>query len=303
MLEALDLGKKIKKKKFIRLMPELAERLHKAQMASSETYLPVILLFEGWKTAGSGKILHDITASLDPRQFTVHPMRAARSHERKYPWMRRFWLTLPAYGEWGIYDHSWYWRVLTERVDSVTPEKEWRKAYRHIVNFERALTNDGYLIQKFFLHINKREQNRRLEKGRKKGDKPKAITAHDWEDHCRYADWMQAYEEMFEHTDTRWGPWTIVAAKNRRYASVTVIQTILNNLEERLDIAIETPASMQEKELEPLEKQAIHMDGETTEPVKETTVELNSAPEKFPGDHLDMEPIEAEVLVQEQTTA
>lgn len=305
MLDTLDLNQKIKKKKYKQLMPDLGDRLYKAQMASLEANLPVILLFEGWKTAGTGKILRNITASLDPRGFKLHPFRAAGAHDRKYPWMRRFWLTLPAYGEWGIYDHSWYWRVLTERVDKLVPEKEWRRAYRDIVNFERALANDGNLILKFFLHINKREQNRRLEKQTKKRPKRKRVTTRDWEHHCRYADWLVAYEEMFEHTDTKWGPWTLVATKDQRYASITVIQTILSVLEERLDITPETSTitSVAEEDLAILEGQDVDAGEEDIEPVAGTIGDPETDTEQTSESQPAMEPISVEELAVERSTA
>jgi polyphosphate kinase 2 (PPK2 family) len=303
MLETFDLSPKIKKKKFERLMPDLGDRLYKAQTASLEANLPVILLFEGWKSAGTGKILRDITAPLDPRGFKLYPFRATGAHDRKFPWMRRFWLTLPAYGEWGIYDHSWYWRVLTERVDKLVPEKEWRRAYRDIVNFERALSNDGNLILKFFLHINKREQNRRLEKQTKKRTKRKRITSRDWEHHCRYDDWLVAYEEMFEHTDTKWGPWTLVATKNQRYASITVIQTILSVLEQRLDIVPEPITSETEEEVTPIIEPDIDTADEEMEPVTGKIDEPEIAPEHIPESQPEVEPISVEELVVERSTA
>jgi polyphosphate kinase 2 (PPK2 family) len=305
MLDTFDLSQKIKEKKYERQMPELGERLYKAQIASLEANLPVILLFEGWKTAGTGKILRDITAYLDPRGFKLHPFRAAGAHDRKYPWMRRFWLNLPAYGEWGIYDHSWYWRVLTERVDKLIPEKEWRRAYREIVNFERALANDGNLILKFFLHINKRQQNRRLEKQSKKRSKRKRVTSRDWEHHCRYNDWLVAYEEMFEHTDTKWGPWTLVASKDQRYASISVIQTILGTLERRLDIVPETivTTTMAESELTASKDQVVDTAEEEIEPAKETIEEPDTSSEHTLESQPEVEPISVEELVVEQSTA
>jgi AMP-polyphosphate phosphotransferase len=303
MLETLNLSHKIKKKKYKRLMPDLGNRLFEAQMASLEANLPVILLFEGWKTAGTGKILRDITASLDPRGFKLHQFRSAEAYELKYPWMRRFWLTLPAYGEWAIYDHSWYWRVLTERVDEQIPEADWRRAYRDILNFERALANEGNLILKFFLHINKREQNRRLEKQTKKIRKRKRVTSRDWEHHCRYDDWLVAYEEMFEHTDTKWGPWTLIATKDRRFASITVIQTILSVLEERLGITPETlgTAPMTEEEIAYSQDQTVDAGEEDTEPIIKTKDELDPGSGHVPDSTPKSEPISVEELVAERS--
>ena len=89
------------------------------------------------------------------------PRRAPTRQQR--PWLWRFWLKVPNRGEMVIFDHSWYGRVLEERVERTIPEKAWRQAYRDIVEFERMLADDGTTILKFFLHISKKEQRRRFE--------------------------------------------------------------------------------------------------------------------------------------------
>ena len=71
--------------------------------------------------------------------------------------------------------------------------------------------------------------------------------AEDWEHHRRYDDWFQAYEEMFEHTETEWAPWTIVEATDRRFTQVKIFQTIIHTLEERLGVVYEPPPELTEQ--------------------------------------------------------
>jgi polyphosphate kinase 2 (PPK2 family) len=234
MLEKLDLTQKIDKKTYKSMMPKLSNRLFNVEKASWDAGFPVIILFEGWDAAGKGTSIQKLTAPLDPRGFKLYPIRAARTYEKKHPWLWRFWLKLPARGEWAIFDRSWYGRVMVERVEELIPESEWRRAYRDIIDFERTLADDGYVIIKFFMHISKQEQKKRFEKLSKDPLEAWHVTPEDWEHHRRYDDWLLAYEEAFERTESEWGPWTIVEATDRRFTRVKIYQTVIHRLEERL---------------------------------------------------------------------
>ena len=120
-------------------------------------------MFEGWDGAGKGDCVRKVTERLEPRGYRVHYVtRKPRTYERYLPWMWRFWLRLPNDGEMALFDMSWYGRVLVERVEKLTPKREWRKAYRDITEFERMLADDGAVIVKFWLHITKKEQRKRF---------------------------------------------------------------------------------------------------------------------------------------------
>lgn len=243
MLEKVDLEKKLDKRTYKEKMPALRDRLYAIQKASWDADLPVVIIFEGWDAAGKGSSIQRLTAPLDPRGFKLHPIRAPRTYETKHPWLWRFWLKLPGRGEWAIFDRSWYGRVLVERVERLTPEKEWRRAYRDIVDFERTLADDGYLIIKFWLHISKREQKRRFKKLSKDPLTAWHVTPEDWEHHAKYDEYRLAVEEMLERTETEWGPWTIVEATDRRHTRLKILETIIAAVEERLELApAELPA-------------------------------------------------------------
>jgi polyphosphate kinase 2 (PPK2 family) len=237
MLEAVDLNKKLDKQSYKKIMPELQDRMYTVQKLSWDAGVPVVILFEGWDAAGKGTSIQTMTEPLDPRGFKLYPIRAARTYEKNHPWLWRFWLKLPARGEWAIFDRSWYGRVLVERMENLVPEDEWRRGYRDIVDFERTIADDGHLIIKFFLHISKQEQKQRFEKLIKDPLTAWHVAPEDWEHHRHYDDWMLAYEEMFERTETEWGPWTIVEATDRRNTRVKIFQTIIRSLEERLGVS------------------------------------------------------------------
>lgn len=236
MLDKLDLNRKISKAAYKRVMPELEQRLFDLQKLSWDAQLPVALIFEGWDAAGKGTSIGKLTSPLDPRGYKLYPIRAARTYEKKRPWLWRFWTKTPAHGEWAIYDRSWYGRVLVERIEKLTPEAEWRRAYRDITDFEHTLADDGALIIKFFLHISKSEQKKRFNALTKDPLEAWRVTAEDWDHHYRYDEWLLAYEEAFERTDSEWGPWMIVEATQRRFTTYKIYETVIRHLEECLNL-------------------------------------------------------------------
>jgi polyphosphate kinase 2 (PPK2 family) len=251
MLEKIDLNRKIDKKTYRRIMPALENRLFEVQKASWDAGIPVTILFEGWDAAGKGTSIRKLTSPMDPRGYKLYPVRAARTYEKKHPWLWRFWLKTPARGEWAIFDRSWYGRVMVERVENLITETEWRRAYRDIVDFERTLAHDDNLIIKYFLHISKQEQKRRFNKLAKDPLTAWQVTPEDWEHHYHYDEWLLAYEEAFERTETEWGPWTIVEATDRRFTWVKIYQTVITFLEERLGWpALVLPSEAEEAESE-----------------------------------------------------
>jgi hypothetical protein len=154
-------------------------------------------------------------------------------------------------------------------VESLVPEVEWRRAFRDITEFERTLADDGTLIIKFFLHISKQEQKRRFEKLSKDTLTAWHVSPEDWEHHRRYDDWLAAYEEALESTDTEWGPWTIVEATDRRYTWVKIFQTVADTLAERL--------GMQFEPLQKLTEESASVDSENQD-IDEQAVEYLEEP-------------------------
>jgi polyphosphate kinase 2 (PPK2 family) len=234
MLEKIDLKRKLPKKEYKTLMPRLRDRLYDLQKTCWESGIPTVILFEGWDAAGKGTAVKALTRRLEPRGFKLYPIQAPRTYETHMPWLWRFWLKLPNYGEMAIFDRSWYGRVLVERVEQLTPETAWRKAYRDIANFERTIADDGYVIVKFWLHISKKEQKKRFKKLEADPLESWHVQPEDWEHHRKYDEYLRAVEEMLERTETEWGPWTIVEATDRRWARVKIFTTIIHSLEEAL---------------------------------------------------------------------
>jgi len=276
MLEKIDLTQKLPKEEYKAQLPRVQRRLYDLEKACWDAKMPSIIVFEGWDAAGKGTSINVLTSRLDPRGFKLYPIREARTFEKSLPWLWRFWLKSPNYGEMAIFDRSWYGRVLVERVEGITPVREWRKGYRDIVDFERALADDGYVITKFFLHISKKEQKRRFKKLEKDPLKSWHVQPEDWEHHKQYNQYLVAIEEMLEHTYTEWGPWTIVEATDRRWARIKIFQTIIRHLEEALKgRGLDVP----EREPKPAKKKAMEDKGPSEDSAPEGDEQASESPQ------------------------
>lgn len=234
MLENVNLKRKLPDDEYARVLPGMQRRLYDLEKACWDLKIPSVILFEGWDAAGKGSVIATVTQRLDPRGFKLHVIDLPRPGDQNYPWLRRFWMCVPDAGEMAIFDRSWYTRVLEERVEAAVPEKVWRNAFADIVDFERALADNGTVILKFFLHISRREQEKRFEKIAADPLEAWRVTKAEWARLKKYDEYLAATEEMLESTDAYEAPWTIVEATSRRWARTKVLGTVIAALEQRL---------------------------------------------------------------------
>ncbi len=245
MLDLIDLTKKLSKEEYQARLPKLRLRLLQLQQASWQAGVASILVFEGWDGSGKGDCVRKVTERLEPRGYRLHYVtREPRTYERYLPWMWRFWLEIPNYGQMTIFHRSWYRRVLLNRGNGVLSDLGWARAVRDILDFERALTDDGYILIKHFLHISKEEREARYAVMEQDPADSWRIGKRAWKHHRRYRDYLTLVEEILARTETAAGPWKIIESTDRRWARIAVLETIVSRLEEAMkarDIALPTP--------------------------------------------------------------
>ncbi len=234
MLEAIDLRRRLGEKAYWRRMGELQVRLRELHFRMYEKKVPALALFEGWDAAGKGGAIKRVTETLEPRGFTVSSFAAPRGEERTHHYLWRFWRALPRAGHLGIFDRSYYGRVLVERVEGFCSEDEWHRAFREINEFEAQQASFGMVVVKFWLHLSKEEQLRRFKDRERDPFRSYKLTAEDWRNRARWNDYLGAVEEMLARTSTRPAPWTVVEADDKLYARVKVVKTIVEALEKVL---------------------------------------------------------------------
>ena len=246
MLEKIDLSQKLDKAEYKSIITELEWKAGEVQREARRKNIPVIIVFEGWDAAGKGTLINRLSLSMDPRGLTVFPINPPNEEEKWRPFLWRFWIKTPERGRIAIFDRSWYGRVLVERIDKLVKKNVWSKAYQEIVAFERQLVDDGVVIIKFFLHINKKVQKKRYKKLIRNPATAWKITDEDWKHHDQYNDYQEAIEEMLVKTSTGFAPWTIVEAHDRRFAIVKIYKTFIDALEmkiQEINTAVDTSDS------------------------------------------------------------
>ncbi len=194
----------------------------------------LIVVFEGPDAAGKGGAIRRVTERLDPRLLRVNSVVKPSEQEYQHHYLWRFWNKLPPSGQTVIFDRSWYGRVLVERVEGFATDKEWKRAYDEINEFERLLGDDGAIIVKIYLHISKDEQLFRFKRRESDPYKHWKINDEDWRNRRKWEDHNKAAEDMFERTSTEAAPWSIVAGNYKWYARVKVVRTLVEALESSL---------------------------------------------------------------------
>jgi len=188
---------------------------------------PLLVLFEGWDASGKGGAIKRLVAPLDPRHVRVKQFAAPTYDEKRHHWLSRFWEPLPGRGGMAVFDRSYYGRVLVERVEGFAKPSEWKRAYREIRDFERALSDDGTIIVKCWLHVSSQEQLKRFNRRAKDPLRTWKLTDEDWRNRKKRRAYLRALEDMFEQTDTEFAPWTLVEGNSKRYARVKVLETVI----------------------------------------------------------------------------
>lgn len=137
------------------------KQLYDLQMKIKEHKIPVIVLFEGWGTSGKGSTIGKVIRNIDPRFFKVVTMSEPTDEELRYPFLYRFFKEIPEAGKFTFLDSGWLEQICREHLEGKTDEKEYASRIESVRNFERQLTDNGYLVLKFFMQIEKKEQKER----------------------------------------------------------------------------------------------------------------------------------------------
>ncbi len=230
MLEVLDLDLEMGKEDYQEAIPRLRTQLRDLQHAVRAAGVPVVVLFEGWKAAGKGDAINALVRPLDPRGFKVFTTQAPTLEEQFHPFLWRFSSRIPARGEWVFWDRSWYRQMLEERVDGHLDRRDALAAGGEIREFERQLTDDGVVLIKFWLHVSRKEQQRRLESMQSDRFERWRWTQPDWKKERSYRKYLEAAEEMLALTGTVNAPWKPVEAHSRRYRRVKIFEHLIGAL-------------------------------------------------------------------------
>lgn len=202
------------------------KRLFEQQLLIKEKKLPVLVLFEGFGAAGKGTVLGGVIEDLDPRFFRSLSMHEPTDEEQRKPFLYRYFNLIPEQGQFLFLDSGWMSELTHDMMSGKISEKKYRERIASIKRFERGLTDNGYLVVKYFMHISKKEQKSRLNKLLESKDTAWQVGAYDKWENKNYDECYKVFDEFMEDTSTSTAPWYIVSASNKKWARLQVMETL-----------------------------------------------------------------------------
>ena len=210
------------------------EKLGNFQMKIKEAKLPVIVIFEGWGSAGKGSIIKKVIRNIDPRFYRVVNMDKPTEEDKREPFLYRYFIQIPEAGKFRFFDTCYMEEVTGGVLSGEYDEKTYRDRIRSINTCERQLCDNGYLIMKFFFQISKKEQKKRLEALMDDKNTAWRVNKDDIWENKHYEECLAVYDRYLEETNSPTAPWYIIDAKDRKWAEMQVLNYLNQGLETAL---------------------------------------------------------------------
>jgi polyphosphate:AMP phosphotransferase len=226
MFEPAEIGQAIPKAAYKARVPVLRTELLGIQRQLTSAGFPVIVVFAGVDGAGKGETVKLLNEWMDPRWMTTRAYHEPSDEERERPEYWRYWRDLPPKGRLGFFLSSWYSRPVLDRVDARSRPADFDRALDRIAAFERTLADDGALILKFWMHLGKQAQKKRLRTLAKDPLTRWRVTKRQWQNWRKFDRFVAAAERTIQRTSTAQAPWTIVEGVDEAYRSLTVATAI-----------------------------------------------------------------------------
>jgi len=236
---------------------ERMARLQEKLAAQAEWSL--LLVFQAMDAAGKDGVIKHVMSGVNPQGCQVTSFKAPSRQELAHDYLWRCALALPERGRIGIFNRSYYEEVLAVRVHQDLLEaqhlpaplvgtKIWEERYKDIRGFERHLSRSGTVVRKFFLHVSRKEQKKRLLERLDDAEKHWKFSANDVRQRASWREYMRAYEDMVRETSSEHAPWYIVPADHKWYTRLVVAAAVVDALEE-LDLAFPVTPPGKKREL------------------------------------------------------
>ena len=226
----------------------------------------VLICLQGMDTSGKDSLIREVFKEFNSRGVVVHSFKTPNSTELEHDYLWRHYLALPEKGKFTVFNRTHYENVLVtrvhpeyilfenlpgiEKVEDITP-KFWENRMEQINNFEKHIVQNGTVVLKFFLHMSKEEQRKRLLKRLESGEDNWKFSAGDLKERERWDDYMKYYEEAINKTSKENAPWFVIPADDKEMARVIVAKIIWEEIQKLTDI--------QEPELDPKVKANIDL--------------------------------------------
>ena len=200
------------------------EKLGVYQTKIKEAKLPVMVIFEGWGASGKGSVIGRVIRSIDPRFFVVRTLAEPTPEELRYPFLYRYMKEIPEAGKFAFFDAFWMEEVINQKMQGTIDEKTYARRVKSINTTERSLTDNGYLVMKFFFQFSKKEQKKRLRTLQADKNTRWRVSESDLHQNKHYDEYLDMYDKYLEDTNRSAAPWYIIDAKDSKWAELQVLR-------------------------------------------------------------------------------
>ena len=190
----------------------------------------VLVILQGRDTSGKDGTIRHVAGPLNSQSCTVASFKVPTEEELAHDFLWRAHAQTPRTGDIKIFNRSHYEDVLVARVHELAPKQVWRERYEHINAFERLLADSSTIILKFYLHISKDEQEKRLLKRETDPIKSWKLSVGDWKEREYWDDYTKAYEDAINRCSTKHAPWFIVPADKKWFRNLAVAEALRDAL-------------------------------------------------------------------------
>jgi PPK2 family polyphosphate:nucleotide phosphotransferase len=218
-----DVGEELEKQR--QRLQKLQERLY------AENQRSLLIVLQAMDTGGKDGTIKNVFGGVNPQGCRVWSFKTPSAEEASHDFLWRYHQRAPERGMIAIFNRSHYEDVLIVRVRKLVSENVWRERYHVINEFESMLTLNKITVIKFFLHISKDEQKRRLESRLENPDKHWKFSRKDIEERLLWDDYQAAFEDAINNCSTQHAPWYVVPANKKWYRNLVVARTIADTLE------------------------------------------------------------------------
>jgi len=221
----------VTKKQAGEMVAELQGRLNELQelLYATEKY-GLLVVLQGMDTSGKDGVIKHVVGAFNPQGCQVTAFKVPTVEELAHDFLWRIHKATPGRGQVGIFNRSHYEDVLVVRVESLVPEPVWRKRYEAIREFEEALAESGIVVAKFFLHISKDEQRKRIEDRLADRREHWKFRVGDLKARAKWDEYIAAYEDALSRCSTEHAPWYIIPADRKWYRNLVISEILAETL-------------------------------------------------------------------------
>ena len=233
MSDIFDLSKKPDKSEIKDRLKTRRDELFAKQMIIKDKKLPVLIIVEGWGTAGKGTLISNIIKNIDPRFFKVFNINVRTPEQKRYPFLKRYFDLIPEQGKISIWDGAWMSELTVYKAEG--RDEVCAQRLKSIKCFERQLVEDGYLVIKLFLHISKKEQKKRIKDLLSDKNTRWRISDNDLNQNKHYDTRLEDFAEFIKETNSTYAPWHVIDGSSENWAALQALDVI----NEALDTAFQ----------------------------------------------------------------